>query len=220
MRRAGVVFCLFLLVSAIGAQGVAAPQAVPDGSARQHPAQSGPQPTAEQQKAAQDWFPLEKKCMSAIKAQAVREAVDSCKQTLDMSLKAGDLTLSTQLSRTGSYQLYGHALLLADQKQAALAQEYMAVDEAKKCLTNQDQEYAMPFYWRAVVEANLGQNDAALADFTEAEQIHRRAIANLPAMKQRYSKVLAAILEQHAALLDLMGRADEAAKRRVEAAGL
>lgn len=220
MRRLAILCVVLLLVKVVGAQGVAAPQTVPDGSAHQHPAQSGPQPTAEQQKAAQDWFPLEKTCMSAIKAQAAREAVDSCKQTLDMSLKAGDLTSSTQLSRTGSYQLYGHALLLADQKQAALAQEYMAVDEAKKCLTTQDQEYAMPFYWRGVVEANLGQNGAALADFTEAEQIHRRAIANLPAMKQRYGQVLAAIFEQHAALLDRMGRSAEAAKLRAEAAAL
>jgi hypothetical protein len=220
MRRAGVVFCLLLLVRAIGAQGVTAPHAVPEGAAHQHPTQSGPQLTAEQQKAAQDWFPLEEKCMSAIKAQAVREAVDRCKQTLDMSLKAGDLNSSTQLSRTGSYQLYGHALLLADQKQAALAQEYMAVDEARKCLTDQNQEYAMPFFWRGVVEANLGQNDAALADFTVAEQTHRRAMANLPEMKQRYGQVLAAILNQHAALLDRMGRRDEAAKLRAEAAAL
>jgi TonB family protein len=183
-------------------------------------AQNGPGPTAEQEKAAQDWFPLEEKCMSAVKAQAVQEAVEICKQTLDMSLKAGDLTLSNQLARTGSYQLYGHALLLADKKQAALAQEYMAVDEAHKCLTNKDQEFAMPYFWRGVVEANMGQNDAALADFATAEATNRKAIANLPDMKEKYSQVLAAILKEHAALLDRMGRADDAAKVRAEAAAL
>lgn len=200
------------------AQGAAAAGAIMKPDAGQH------QPSPEQEKAAQDWFPLEKKCMDAIKeairAQAVQEAVDSCKQTLDMSLKAGDLTSSDQLARTGSYQLYGHALLLADKKQAALAQEYMAVDEAHKCLTDKDQEYAMPYYWRGVVEANLGQNDAALADYTVAEATHRKAIAGLPDMKARYGPVLAAILKEHAALLDKMGRADEAAKLRAEAAAL
>jgi len=216
------------------AQGADAAKAVAQPDAGQH------QPNPEQQKAAQDWAPLEEKCMSAIKdaikdaigdatkdatkdaigAQGVQEAVDSCKQTLDMSMKAGDLTSSTQLARTGSYQLYGHALLLADKKQAALAQEYMAVDEAHKCLTDKDQEYAMPYFWRGVVEANLGQNDAALADYTVAEATHRKAIANMPAMKPRYGPTLAAILKEHAALLDKMGRADEAAKLRAEAAGL
>lgn len=200
------------------AQGADAAKATSEPDAGQH------QPSPEQQKAAQEWFPLEKKCMDAVKdairAQAVQEAVDSCKQTLDMSMKAGDLTSSTQLSRTGSYQLYGHALLLAGKKQAALAQEYMAVDEAHKCLTDKDQEYAMPFFWRAVVEANLGQNDSALADYTVAEATHRKAIANLPDMKAHYSQTLAAILKEHAALLDTMGRTDEAAKLRAEAAAL
>ncbi len=220
MRRAGVLFCLFLLAGLASAQSADAPKSVSEADAHQHLAQSGPQPTTDQQKAAQDWFPIEEKCMNAIKAQAVQEAVDSCKQMLDMSMKAGDLTASTQLARTGSYQLYGHALLLADKMRAALAQEYMAVDEAHKCLTDKDQEYAMPYFWRGVVEDNLGQNDAALADYTAAEATHRKAIANLPDMKQRYGQTLAAILRQHAALLDKMDRTDEAAKLRAEAAAL
>ena len=182
--------------------------------------QTGPAPTEDQQQAARAWFPLSTKCMKAIQAQNPREAVEACKQTLDMSLKAGDLTSSGQLARTGSLQMYGHALLLADKKQAALAQEYMAVDEVRKCLTDKDQEYAMPFFWRGVVEANLGQNDPALADFTVAEATHRRAIANMPDMKAKYSPLLAAILKEHASLLDRMGRADEAAKLRAEAASL
>jgi tetratricopeptide (TPR) repeat protein len=176
--------------------------------------------TADQQKAAQDWFPVEQKCMDAINTRAAQDALDTCKQTLDLSMKAGDLTSSTQLARTGSYQLYGHALLLAGKKQAALAQEYMAVDEVHKCLTDKDQEYAMPYFWRGVVEENLGQNDAALADYAAAEATHRKAIADLPPMKAKYSQTLAAILKQHAALLDKIGRADEAAKLRAEGAAL
>jgi tetratricopeptide (TPR) repeat protein len=211
--RSGLVFCLILLAKLCGAQSADAPKPVSEEDARR-------QMTADQEKAAEDWFPLEKKCMSAIQAQSVAEALDSCKQTLDLSMKAGDLTASTQLARTGSYQLYGHALLLADKKQAALAQEYMAVDEAHKCLTDRDQEYAMPYFWRGVVEANLGQNDEALADFAVAEATHRKAMANLPALKEKYSQTLAAILREHAALLSKMGRADEASKLRAEAGTL
>jgi tetratricopeptide (TPR) repeat protein len=220
MRRAGIIYCLIALVGLCRAQNFSGPQGIRGAEAQQHQTQSGPQLTPEMQKAAQDWFPLEEKCMGAIKAQAAQDAVDTCKQTLDMSIKAGDLSSSTQLSRTGSYQLYGHALLLAGKMQAALAQEYMAVDEAHKCLSDKDQEYAMPYFWRGVVEANLGQNDAALADYAVAEATHRKAIASLPDMKQRYSTVLAAILKEHATLLDKIGRADEASKLRAEAASL
>lgn len=211
MRRAGLLCFLILLVRPCGAQTADAPGPVSEADARR-------QMTADQEKASQDWFPLEKQCMSAVKAQTVAQALDSCKQMLDMSMKAGDLTPSTQLARTGSYQLYGHALLLAGKLQAALAQEYMAVDEAHKCLTDKDQEYAMPYFWRGVVEANMGQNDEALADFTVAEETHRKAIAALPAMKDKYSQTLGAILNEHAKLLDKMGRTDEAAKLRAEAA--
>jgi len=48
----------------------------------------------------------------------------------------------------------------------------------------------------------------------------RRAIINLPDMKEHYGSYLAAILKQHATLLDMMGRRDEATKLRAEAAAL
>ncbi len=219
MRLAGLLCCGILLARVCVAQS-------PDGSKTGSGAVAGQQPgeeqktTEEQKKAAQDWFPVEQKCMDAINAKSVQDALDSCKQTLDLSMKAGDLTQSTQLARTGSHQLYGHALLLANKKQAALAQEYMAVDEVHKCLTDKDQEYAMPYFWRGVVEANLGQNDAALADYAVAEAAHRKAIAELPPMKEKYSQTLAAILKEHATLLDRMGKADEAAQLRAAAAAL
>jgi alpha-D-ribose 1-methylphosphonate 5-triphosphate synthase subunit PhnG len=66
----------------------------------------------------------------------------------------------------------------------------------------------------------LGDANGALSDFQTAEATMRRAIINLPDMKEHYSSYLAAILKQHAALLDLMGRRDGAAKLRAEAAAL
>lgn len=180
----------------------------------------GPQPTAEQEQAAQAWFSLSAKCRNALKAQSKEGALDLCKQTLDMSLKAGDLTNSDQLGRLDSHQLYGHALLMAGRAQEALDQENLAVVEAKKCVNDKDEEYAEPFFWRAIVEAHLGDASDALSDFQTAEATMHRAIINLPDMKEHYSSYLAAILKQHAALLDLMGRQDEAAKLRAEAAAL
>ncbi len=180
----------------------------------------GPQPTAEQEQAAQAWFPLSDKCEKALKTQNKDDALNSCKQALDISLKAGDLTNSDQLGRLESYQLYGHALLMAGRAQEALDQENLAIAEAKKCVTDKDEEYATPFFWRAVAEANLGQPDAALADFQTAEETYRRAIANLPDMKRIYSQYLASTLKTHAALLDMMGNHADAEKLRAEAAAL
>jgi TonB family protein len=177
-------------------------------------------PTPEQQKAAQAWFPLADKCRSALKAQNTQDSLDYCKQALEMALKAGDLTSSGQLSMLDSYQSYGHALLAAGRLQEALAAEGKAVEVAKAHLKDTDQEYAMPFYWRAITEAQLGDGEAASADLTIAEETHRKAITHLPEMKERYSRYLAAILKQHAALLDQMGKTADAAKLRAEASSL
>lgn len=180
----------------------------------------GPQPSAEQERAAQALFPLSDKCEKALKTQNKDDALNSCKQALDISLKAGDLTNSDQLGRLESYQLYGHALLMAGRAQEALDQENLAIAEAKRCVNDKDEEYAEPFFWRGIVEAHLGDANDALSDFQTAEATMHRAIINLPDMKEHYSSYLAAILKQHAALLDLMGRQDEAAKLRAEAAAL
>lgn len=180
----------------------------------------GEGPTAEQNRAAQAWFPLSDKCRSALKAQSMQEAIDRCKDALDMSYKAGDMSSSDQLGRVESLQQYGRALVLGHRPQEAVEQENMAIQEAKKCLTEEDQEFAMPFYWRAIAETNLGQVDAALADFAFSEETHRKAIEHLPEMKGMYSTYLSTILKTHAALLDQLGRSAEAAKLRAEAAGL
>lgn len=180
----------------------------------------GEGPTAEQNNAAQAWFPLSDKCRSALKAQNVQDAIDRCREALDMSYKAGDLNSSDQLGRVESLQQYGRALVLGHKAQEAMEQENMAIQEAKKCLKETDQEFAMPFYWRAIAEANLGQVDAALADFEFSEEIHWKAIDHLPEMKGTYSKYLATILKTHAALLDQLGRSADAAKLRAEAAAL
>jgi tetratricopeptide (TPR) repeat protein len=138
-----------------------------------------------------------------------------------MSLKAGDRTSSDQLGMMLSHQYYGHALMLDGARmREALEQEDRAIEESKKCLKDTDQEYAMPFFWRAMVEVGMGQGEQALADFRIAEETHRRAIAHLPEMKKIYGMTLAAVLQYHAALLEKMGRLDEAAKLRAEAASI
>jgi TonB family protein len=177
-------------------------------------------PTENQEKAAQAWFPLFNKCRSALKEQNTQDALDHCKEALDTAVQTGDLTPSDQLALLDSHQSYGHALLAAGRLQEALIEEDKAVEVARTHLKETDQEYAMPFYWRAVAEARLGQGEAASADLTVAEETHRRAIAHLPEMTKVYSQYLASILKQHATLLDEIGKPEEAAKLRAEASSL
>jgi tetratricopeptide (TPR) repeat protein len=180
----------------------------------------GPKLTKGQEHAAQALFPLSDKCRSALRAQNKDDALNFCKQALDMSFQAGDLTNSDQLGRMDAHETYGHALLLAQRVEEALEQENLAIDEARKCVTDKDEEYATPFVWRAIVEANLRQFGPALADFQTAEETYRRAMANLSDMKEIYGRDLAVTLKTHAALLDSMGRAADAEKLRTEAATL
>lgn len=177
-------------------------------------------PTADQEKAAQAWFPLSNKCRTDLKEQNTLDALAHCREALDTALQAGDLTPSDQLALLESHQSYGHALLVAGRLEDALVEEGKAVDVARMHLKETDQEYAMPFYWRAIAEAKLGQGETASADLTVAEETHRRAIAHLPEMKKMYGQYLASILKQHATLLDEMGKSEEAAKLRAEASSL
>lgn len=171
-----------------------------------------------QWRAAHEWLSLSEKCRSALTAQNAQDSLDYCKRSLDTFLLARDLTADDWPGLLDSCQFYGRALLLAGRLQEALKEENAAVDIAKWHLKNTDQVYAMPFYWRAMAEEGLGRGDAALADLSLAEETHRRAIKQHPEAKEIYSRLLIVMLNHHAALLDQMGRAAEAASLRTEAA--
>jgi TonB family protein len=176
--------------------------------------------SGKQEKAVEAWFPVFDKCRTALKAGNEVDSLNYCEQALEVSLQAGDLTGRDQLARLNSHQLYTQALMMSGNAQGALEQENLAIKEARKCFTNQDEGYAKLYYWRGAAEAKLGNGDAATADYQNAEAICRLAIANLPQSKEIYSPDLAAILKAHANLLDSMGKTAEAEKLRAEAAAL
>jgi TonB family protein len=180
----------------------------------------GEGPTKEQEAAAQAWFPVSEKCRNALQASDPGDALNYCKQALDFAIKAGDTNSSNQLGLLLSHQYYGHALILDGKPEEALGEEITAVEESKKWLKETDEEYAMPFFWRAMAEARLGQADATFADLQIAEETIRRAIVHLPEMKKPYSQTLASILRTHANFLDQVGRSEEAATLRTEADSL
>jgi TonB family protein len=180
----------------------------------------GEGPSKEQQEAAQAWFSVSDKCRNALQANNLDDSLNYCKLSLDLAMKAGDTNSSDQLGLMLSHQYYGHALILDGKAPEALTEENTAVEESKKWLKQTDEEYAMPFFWRAIAEAHLGLADAAFSDLTIAEETLRRAIARLPEMSKTYSQYLAGILKTHAMWLDQVGRPEEAAKLRTEAGSL
>lgn len=176
--------------------------------------------TKKQEQAEASWFPLSVKCGSALNAENANESIDYCRQALDLSLQAGDSTSHDQVVRVESLGAYGHALLVNGKAQEALESENQAIKEAKLCLPDKDEGFAILHYWRAAANARLGDDDAAAIDFQTAEEIYRRAIAKAPEMKRAFGPYLATVLNAHAAVFDSMGRHADAEKLRAEAAAL
>lgn len=143
-----------------------------------------------------------------------------CQQALDLAQKAGDQTPRDQISLLQTWETYGQALLALGRGPDALKAENSAVDLARAHLRDSDQQYAMPFYWRALVESHFHDGVSACDDLTLVEDTYRKAMAASPRMQPIYRQYLARILRQHADLLDAMGKSTDADKLRTEAARL
>jgi hypothetical protein len=170
--------------------------------------------------ASQDWFPLRSACQKSLQAGEAAAAVNACKTALDKALQQLNASSSDLLALKDSYQMYGHALLLANRSADALEAENSSIETAKKTLQETDEEMSEPYAWRAIAEVRDGQFSAALADYARAEEIVRAAILHLPDMKTRYSEILAGDLRLHAQLLQGLGEEDKASALLGEAAGL
>ena len=217
MRLIVAASCLILLCQVSFAQSADAPQAAPPRDEGKPAAQKADQASpAETLTPAQALVPIFQKCQRALDDKATASSLDLCKQSLDLSLKAGELTEFDQLAMMNSHMSYGRALALAKRYDDALAEVNKAVEVAKAHLKVSDEQYAMPFYWRAMVELHLRQTDAAFTDLSIAEATYGRAIAAKPEMRDKYSHFLVSTLMQHASLLDRMARPAEAAKLREE----
>ena len=168
----------------------------------------------------QGWLSAYGHCRNAIRMQEVHTEVDSCRMAVDLAEKAGDKNPKDQVAMLQSYESYGQALLLLGRGPEALAAENKAVDLARTHLTDSDQEYAMPFYWRALVESHFHDGANASTDLGIVEDSYRKAMEKSPRMRMIYRQYLARILRQHAALLDAMGKTTDGDKLRAEATAL
>ena len=210
MRKSTLCLLFVFLSAAALAQTLASARLAPPSGLPTNAAEPG----------AQSWFAVYGRCRDAIRTQKIRNQLDLCKQAVDLALKAGDKTPPDQIALLQSWESYGQALLVIGRGPDALDAENKAVSVAKAHLADTSQEYAMPFYWRALVESHFHDGGAASDDLTTAENTYRRAITASPRMKPIYAEYLARILRQHAALLDAMGKSTDADKLRAEATQL
>lgn len=204
------VFCVLLLVSGGTCQAQLPVPARPAIAANNAATDGSPQ----------GWYSVYGRCREAVRNVDVRTVLDVCQQALDLARKAGDQTPREQLALLQSYESYGQANLALGRGPEALAAENTAVDLAKAHFPDSDQEYAMPFYWRALVESHFHDGAAASADLALAEDSYRKAMIASPRMRPIYKQYLARILRQHAELLAAMGQAADADKLRAEATSL
>lgn len=168
----------------------------------------------------QNWFSVYGRCREAVRKLDVQKGVDLCQQALNLAKEAGDQTPRDQIALLQSWESYGQALLALGRGPEALDAENQAVILAKAHLHESDQEYAMPFYWRALVESHFHDGVSASGDLTIVEDSYGKALAASPRMRPIYEQYLARILRQHAALLDAMGKSADGDKLRAEAASL
>jgi hypothetical protein len=211
MRKPALSLLFLFIAAASFPQTIvpASPVLPPGLASRQPPNQSS-----------KSWFSVYGRCRNAIRFQNVRDQLDFCKQAVDLALQAGDKTPPDQIALLQSYESYGQALLIVGRGPDALAAENNAVDVAKAHLPDSSQEYAMPFYWRALVESHFHDGTRASSDLGTAEDTYRKAMTASPRMKPIYTQYLVRILRQHAALLDAMGKQSDADKLRDQAAKL
>lgn len=210
MRKPTLCLLSLLLSGAACAQALAPARLAPAAGRTASVAEPG----------SQSWFAVYGRCRDAIRTQKIRNQLDFCKQAVDLALKAGDKTPPDQIALLQSWESYGQALLVIGRGPEALDAENKAVSIAKAHLSETSQEYAMPFYWRALVESHFHDGAAASDDLTTAENVYRKAILASPRMKPLYTEYLMRILRQHATLLDAMGKSTDADKLRAEATQL
>lgn len=179
---------------------------------------------ADQQKAAIDlavgreYFALDDACRTALRT-AGSGAVEPCTKEVAAAAKF-PWQDQRHLEILDAHENLGRALLSNGKPEDAIKEFDIALLIAEKSMHQSDVEFAYVLVWRASAERQLGENEAALTDYTSGEESVRLAIKELPDMTKQYGFTLKRVLQQHAALLNAMGREQEAQKLVVEASSI
>jgi TonB family protein len=164
----------------------------------------------------QAYFPKADECRNANATGQWTRAVALCSELVAIADRFPDP--STRMNEIrGAYQDYGEALAFSGDLPKALVEFHRTTELAEKSLTFKDAEYGTAYYWQAFAEHASKMPVEAERDYSVAEDSYRKAIVNLPDMKQIYSRYLAHTLVYHSVLAKQTGRDEQATKMQEEA---
>jgi tetratricopeptide (TPR) repeat protein len=152
------------------------------------------------------------KCVNLLTAQDP-QSLDYCKQQRDL---ADQYPPHQRLvDKMMAHDEYGIALAAFDHKQEALAEFDIEVGLAPKALKAGSPEWSTAYQHRAMIYAQMGENEKAERDYHAAEENLRKPLPAADAAA--VDKKRRAILRQHAALLQKEGKTEAAHKLLLEA---
>jgi TonB family protein len=179
-------------------------------------------PTAQEEKLADQYFPLSNECHAKSRANGHWEdAAQACKNAAQVAEQFPEDRRF--IEKRSAYVYAGWALMMSGDLKAARRYADLAVDVVK--LGHDDNSGTNAAYSvKGTVEGRMGQFAAADQDLSTAEEFQRKAIQWAKDEKfehlDSYNAALIQDLRIHAQLLQAMGRADEAQRRLDEAASV
>jgi TonB family protein len=164
----------------------------------------------------QAYFPKADECRAANAAGRWTDAVRTCGDLVVIADRFPEPSLRMNEIR-GAHQNYGEALAFSGDLPNALVEFHKTTEVAEKSLTSRDAEYGSAYYWLAFGEHASKMQSEAERDYSKAEDSYRKAMENLPDMKQIYGRYLAHTLAYHSVLAAQTGRENEAKAMQAEA---
>ncbi len=164
----------------------------------------------------QAFFPKSDECRTANASHKWADAVKPCGEAVTIAERFPDPKSRANELRL-AYEGYGEALAYSGNAAEALKAFHKATAVAETSLTSIDVEYAAAYYWQAFAEHASRMPVEAERDYTISETSFRKAILNLPDMKNIYERELAHTLAFHSVLAQQTGREAQAAAMQKEA---
>jgi TonB family protein len=164
----------------------------------------------------QAYFPKADECRNANSTGEWARAVILCGELVAIADRFPDPSQRMNEIR-GAHQDYGEALAFSGDLPKALVQFHQTTELAEKSLTATDAEYGTAYYWQAFGEHASKMPTEAERDYSKAEDSYRKAMINLPDMRQIYGRYLAHTLAYHSVLALQTGRENQAKAMQAEA---
>jgi tetratricopeptide (TPR) repeat protein len=211
-----ICICCCVALLTIGSQPGSLLWAQASGQQKPEPNAPPPSPLSSDDKAnelSEQVGKLMVKCVNLLSAQDPL-SLDYCKQQRDLAEQYPPR--QRMVDKMLAHDEYGIALAAFDHKKEALEEFDQEVALVPKAVKPGSAEWSTAYWHRAMIYAQLGENDKADRDYRAAEANFRKASFN--SGEASAEKKRRAILRQHAALLQKEGKTEAAHQLLQEAA--